>query len=87
MRPAGAAGGDWAVVRIIGAGSDFSKRMDSTLKEIAKGDDGLLLSEINEAISHGDQGLAIALTWTSNGKASYSSQLSMVRQQSLNGCR
>ena len=87
MRPRGAAGGDWAIVTLIGAGSDVLQRTAATFEKLAEGDDGSRLYAINESISRGEQSLAIALTWTSDGKTSDSIQISAVQAQALNGCR
>ena len=87
MRPRGAAGGDWAIVTLIGAGSDVLQRTAVTFEKLAEGDDSSHLHAINESISRGEQSLAIALTWTSDGKTSDSIQISAVQAQALNGCR
>jgi len=87
MRPRGSAGGDWAVVVLNGAEPDVLKRISSAVQENAKKGGSSRLLAINEAVSRGERGIAIELTWVDDASSSNSRQIAALQGQARNGCR
>jgi hypothetical protein len=62
MRPRGAAGGDWAVVRLEAASAEEQQRYATEL-QVSSSDDQQRLQKMDQAAATGDGALAQALLW------------------------
>ncbi len=83
MRPQGAAGGDWAVLQLVGASKAEMERTARQLQTSRAGTTDQLLA-LEQLLQRGENGTALEMLWAES--ASSNPELEKLRKEAVDGC-